>query len=96
MLITYLIVLLKFLNSKLKNLFVEQSLLTVLYEVYKPGLAHLWSCKAFWGACDLLAEQWSYAYLAVNYHGKWLAEPFLSGEPKRPSNSHCSECTYVL
>lgn len=33
MLIIYLVVLLKFLNLRIQNLFVEQSLLTVLYVV---------------------------------------------------------------
>lgn len=39
----------------------------------------------FWGACDHVAEQWSespgerngYADLAVNHHGKSLAETIL-------------------
>lgn len=85
MLIIYLVVLLKSLNLKIQNLLIVQSLLTALYVVLKTGLANLWRCKAFWGASDQLAEQWSvgpgerngYADFAVIHHGQSLAETIL-------------------
>lgn len=49
------------------------------------GMANLWRCKAFWGASDQLAEEWSvspgerngYADFAIIHHGQSLAETIL-------------------